>query len=315
MNVFEKHRKKTIIAILLFFTILLTVVSEIFLRKFTGLGSPVIYSSYPLYGYRPLPNKEYSRFWGAKIKFNNLALRTDRNWDKSVEDKILFLGDSVTYGGSHIDNTELFSFLSLKSFGDRYVSGNAGVNGWGVENIYGLIVESNFLPAKFYVTTLTEGDFYRGLTRMQGLPFFNKDPKLAFAELWYYFCYKQNSKRYKHWRNNVNEKDETVVVEKAVQKLKKMHEHLKERGYKHLIFITPTKDQVTESVAKDSLVNKLLVKHELFPYYLLDEINTLNLTRKEKEYLYYDYVHLTKKGHNVWSEIIAPKLRKLLDIQ
>jgi len=312
INKFEKHRKKTIIAIVLFVTTLLIGATEIFLEKVMGLGNPVIYSSYPLYGYRPLPEREYSRFWGTKIQFNNLALRSERDWDKNIEDKILFLGDSVTYGGSYIGNTELFSFLSVKSLGDSYISGNAGVNAWGVENVYGLIVESNFTPAKVYVTIFPEGDFYRGLVRLQGLPFFNKAPKFAFEELWYYFCYRQNNNRYKKWQSYANEQTKTLVVEKAVKKLKKMDVFLKERGYRHLIFITPTKKQVTEGVEKDSLVNDLLVKYELFPYYIIDEMNKLNLSKKEIEDSYYDRIHLTKIGHKIWSEIIASKLRELL---
>ena len=70
------------------------------------------------------------------------------------------------------------------------------------------------------------------------------------------------------------------MVEKAVQKLKKMDVFLKERGYKHLILITPERKQVTEGMEKDSLVNDLLVKYELFPDYILDEINKLNLSKK-----------------------------------
>ncbi len=213
INIFEKHSKKTIIAIVLFVVSLFIGASEIFLEKFMGLGNPVIYSSFPLFGYRPLPEKEYSRYWGAKIKFNNLALRAETDWDKNIEDKILFLGDSVTYGGSNIDNTELFSFLSVKSLGGSYISGNAGVNAWGVENVYGLIVESNFIPAKVYVTTFPEKDFYRGLVRLRGLPFFSRDPKFALKELWYYFCYIQNNKRYKiNWRYYVNKQTKTLAV-------------------------------------------------------------------------------------------------------
>jgi hypothetical protein len=312
INKFEKHRKKTIVAIVLFVASLLIGVTEIFLEKFMGLGNPVIYSSYPLYGYRPLPEKEYSRFWGAKIQFNNLGLRAETDWDENIEDKILFLGDSVTYGGSSVDDTELVSFLSVKSLGGSYISGNAGVNAWGVENVYGLIVESNFLPARVYVTTFPERDFYRGLVRMQGLPFFNKDPGFALEELWYYFCYKQNNNRYEHWQSYASEQAKTLVVEKAVQKLKKMDVFLKERGYKHLILITPERKQVTEGVEKDSLVNDLLVKYELFPDYILDEINKLNLSKKEMEDSYLDDIHLTKTGNRIWSGIVASRLRELL---
>ena len=79
-----------------------------------GLGKPVLYQADLRYGYRPQPNKEYQRYYGAKIKLNNLSLRTNEDWDIKKDNKILFLGDSVTYGGSYIDNTELFSNLAAK---------------------------------------------------------------------------------------------------------------------------------------------------------------------------------------------------------
>src|SRR5690606_34750321 len=118
--------------------------TELTLKRM-GLGNPVIYDSSPVYGYRPLPNREYVRFGGSTIKFNNLGLRTNTDWDETKANKILFLGDSVTYGGSYIDNNELFSQLTVdlinQSNKSDYMSGNAGVNGWGVENFYGLVVE------------------------------------------------------------------------------------------------------------------------------------------------------------------------------
>ena len=107
------------------------ITSEIILQKFLGLGKPVIYDSNPIYGYRPLPDRDYKRFWGKTISFNNLSLRSEVDWDNNIQNKILFLGDSVTYGGSYISNLELFSYLSVKELKNYFISGNAGVNAWG----------------------------------------------------------------------------------------------------------------------------------------------------------------------------------------
>ena len=114
-NIFKRHKKKMIVIILLCFSLISLILVELYLQKIVGLGNPVIYDSSPLYGFRPLPNKEYSRFYGAKIKFNNLSLRANNDWDENPDNKILFLGDSETYGGSYNDNKELFSHLAVKS--------------------------------------------------------------------------------------------------------------------------------------------------------------------------------------------------------
>lgn len=311
-NIFTRHKKKVIVIILICFSLISLISLELCLQKFMGLGNPVIYDSSPLYGFRPLPNKEYSRFHGAKLKFNNLGLQANNDWDKKPDNKILFLGDSVTYGGSYIDNKELFSHLAVKGL-KNYESGNAGVNGWGVENIYGLIVESNFLPAEIYVTTLPEGDFYRGLSIFRGSPFFNVSPKFALNELWLLFCYTQNKKRYKFWQDYADEKEVNFVVEKAVKKLKEMDVLLKEKGFRHLIFITPAKAQVLEGANKDQLVEKMLIKYDLEPTYIVDKLNEYSLSDGEKNDIFYDSVHLDKKGHEIWANIIRNELDKLIN--
>lgn len=221
----EGSKRILAIVFLLVFVLLAILATELILRRF-GLGNPVVYDSSPLYGYRALPNREYVRFGGSTIKFNNLGLRTNSDWDEIKTNKILFLGDSVTYGGSYIDNNELFSQVTVDLINQSnkfdYLSGNAGVNGWGVENLYGLVVESNFTPASIYVTVLIEDDFDRGLSRMSGQPYFNWDPSYAFQELWYYFTYLQNTKRYKHWEEFSDEQSTRKVYEKAVKKLREM---------------------------------------------------------------------------------------------
>lgn len=311
----KRHRRAILVILVLVVSFLSVAACEFLLREFMGLGNPILYDSSPIYGYRPLPNREYKRFWGANVKFNNIGLRTNRDWDEEKKDKILFLGDSVTYGGSYIDNKDLFSGLAVellnKDGQQKYTSGNAGVNAWGVENIYGLIMEAHFLPAGIYVTTLPEDDFYRGITRIHGQPFFNNKPKLALQELWYFFCYRQNNNRYKEWTTFANKQEQAYIIEKAVKKLKAMDSFLRENGCKHFVFITPSKSQVMEGAGKDMAVYNLLTQYELAPHYIADEIAKCDLSDKDKEDLFHDGCHLKKKGHQLWAKIIAAELKKV----
>jgi hypothetical protein len=307
----KKNNKLHIIAIpflTISFIFLLIVISEISLGYFMGLGTPILYDSNLFYGYRPVPNQDIKRFRGARIKINNLGLRANENWDDTINDKILFLGDSITYGGSHIDNKELFSYTSLKKI-PKYKSGNAGVNGWGVENIYGLIVESNFRPAKIYITTLGEDDFYRGLTRIQGMPVFNQGPNYALMELWYFICYNQNNKRYKSWLYYAKDEEKKAVIEKAVKKLKEMDSVIKENHGSHLIFITPTRSQVYDKSPKEPLVRSLLMEYKIKPNYILDDLTGADVEEKN---IFCDYKHLDNKGHEIWGKIIGRKILELL---
>jgi len=310
-NLFERNKNITIVVLVLFFvlftSVLCLILAEIYLKKVYGLGNPVIYDSNPLYGYRPLPNQDIVRFGGARLKFNNLGLRTDEDWDDKRDDKVLFLGDSVAYGGSSIDNKELFSYLALAG-SKNYKSGNAGVKAWGVKNIHGLIVDSNFIPAKLYVTVIPEVDFSRGMTRIQGQPFFNVEPRFALLELWYYFCYKQNNRRYKEWQYFVDKEQQEIIVEIAVKKLKEIDTFLKKQGFQHIIFISPTYEQVFEGVPIDSLINSLLEKYDLNPVYILDELKKYNLSEEDQKNMFYDTIHLNKRGHELWAKIIESYL-------
>ncbi|MBD3305654.1 hypothetical protein GF339_04685 [candidate division KSB3 bacterium] len=313
------YKKALFIMAVLFMIGLILVLGELALRLFMGLGNPVLYNSSPLYGYRPLPDKKYRRFRGANVQINNLGLRADRDWDNEREEKILFLGDSVTYGGSYIDNQDLFSQRVVKFLNatnaSSYVSGNAGVNAWGIENIVGLIMEAHFLPAKIYITTVPEKDFYRGLTRIQGLPFFNIKPTFAFQELWYFFCYRQNNNRYEHWTTFHSEEETLYIVEKAVKKLHKMDTFLKEQGYKHFFFISPSKAQVIEGTEKDAIVYDLLMKYNVPVYYIVDGIKRYHLTPQEQSQLFHDEIHLDQRGHELWAKIIASELQNTIFVE
>jgi hypothetical protein len=313
-NIFVRNRKKTIAAIVLLLTLASGTATELLLRRLMGLGNPVIYDSNPLYGYRPLPNRQYKRFQGAEIRFNNLGLRAETDFDPDPSDKILFLGDSVTYGGSRVGNRDLFSHLAVEGLGN-FKSGNAGVNAWGVENIHGLVVEHGFRPARISVTVLAEEDFYRGLVQCQGMPFFNNAPRLALSELWYFFCTVQARKKHRDWRFYASETEVRRVVEKAARKLKEVDDVLHREGGQHLLFITPSRKQVLGDEPKDPLVLEALQKYGLTAVYIVDWLASYNFSDREKASLFYDAVHLRKAGHKVWAQVIRDELAERISVE
>ncbi len=306
---FERHPIKTILGCLSVILVLALIALELFLRLTMGLGNPVLYDSSPLYGYRPLPNQRMKRFHGSEIRINNLGVRADVDWDDRRERKILFLGDSVTYGGSYIGNAELFSTLAVAGL-DGYLSGNAGVNGWGIENVHGLVVETDFTPAEIYVSVFPEGDFYRGLTRIQGLPYFNRKPRFALEEVVLFYMYRVNLRRYLGWSTAAPKRDREAVAERAVLRLKEIDAHLKAKGLRHLILITPNRGQVFHGQGKDPLVGRMLEKHGLKALYIVDRLKSVELGGEAE--IFHDGVHLEKQGHRVWANVIGEELRKIL---
>ena len=304
----ETHNKAMKAVILLLMTAGMVAASEVYLRSFVGLGNPVLYDSSPLYGFRPQPNQTLKRFRGSTISLNNLGLRTDEDWYGEPDNKVLFLGDSVTYGGSYIGNTELFSTLAVSRL-PGFKAGNAGVNSWGVENIHGLIVLSEFLPAKTYVTVLVEADFYRGVTRLQGAPYWSVIPSSGWHELLFFALYRLNNTRYVNWRKYASDAHVARVVSVAASKLVEMDRLLTSRGMRHLVYISPTRRQADGTSNRDERVLKALREHGLAPIYIVDRLRSEGIAAAG---LYYDSVHLDRRGHEVWGRLIGADLAREL---
>ena len=161
---------RLIIIIITISSIFIIFLSELYLKKI-GLGDPVRYDSSILYGYAPKPNQKKIRIKGSVVTINDAGLRSLNSWE-SEKRKIVFLGDSVTYGGSYIDDKNIFSYKVCKKLVET-ICGNAGVNAHGVINI---ILRSKFderiQNADTFVYLFPPGDFYREYADSQTAHFY-----------------------------------------------------------------------------------------------------------------------------------------------
>ena len=317
MTVFERYPKTTLATLVLMALLSMVGLFEWAAYRWMGLGDPVVYQSHPIFGYRPIPNQHLHRFQGKSLDFNNLGLRADQDWDDNPKGKMLFVGDSVTYGGSYISNAELFSTLVGQQISKKV--GNAGVNAWGVENVYALLVQDGFLPADYYVSTFPEGDFLRGLNRLGGQPFWPRKPRCALEELYQYYLYKLTNFKYNRPSMPLSKEEEKKVIVQAVQHLKEMDAFLRAKGFQHQIFITPTKQQALGLEPKDLILLEAFKEADLHPVYLLDSLDKQAVGARhdspeavgarhdspEIESWYTDNIHLSVQGHQQWAVWIA----------
>jgi lysophospholipase L1-like esterase len=302
-SIFEQHPNITLFSVVCFLFVGAVSFANFIGGGLFGLGKVVLYDANPIYGYRAQPNQIVARKPHRVVKINNLGLRAEQDWDpKDFNHKILFLGDSVTYGGSYISNDQLFSSLVGKKI-PTYAAGNAGVNGWGVNNVHAFIKEMEFLPAQVYVTMFPEGDFYRGLNRIGGQPFWTRKPHYALEELSQFFIYKIHLKKtpvIDFYSSDAPEK--TKIVEIAVRNLKELDDYLKQNDRDHLIYISPSQSQVLQNSQEDKIIKDLLQKHGLKVVYIKDHLK--HLTNKDIKECYHDEIHLSAKGHQVWADVI-----------
>lgn len=310
-TVFERFPKVTLLVLLGAFVLTTIFIANTLAGSLFGLGKVVIYDANPIYGYRPQPLQQVARRQSSTITINNLGLRAEQDWDKEdFAHKVLFLGDSVTYGGSYIDNKELFSYWVGEQY-PKFITGNAGVNGWGVNNVHAFIKEMQFLPAQVYVSVFPEGDFYRGLNRIGGQPFWTRKPKYALEELFQYLIYELQLRKNPGFNiATASEQEKALIVRIAARNLKDLDRFLKENNRDHLIYITPSRSGLLNKTSPDVFIKDALEKQGLHVIYLKDKLE--NIPSEEVNTYFHDEIHLSKAGHQKWATLICEDLHFIL---
>ena len=151
-----------------------------FAGRSLGLGNPLLFKEDWLVGYRLRPNHNKKRLRNSLVLTDFECILFDPNQKKDLSAEILiFVGDSVTYGGSYIDNSDLFSSIYCED-STNLVCLNSGVNAWGTYNMGRFI--SNFslysirIPSKF-VLIILPGDDLRNLSQLSSLSFWSASPE------------------------------------------------------------------------------------------------------------------------------------------
>ncbi len=283
--------------------------------RFIGLGNPLLYKSDTLVGYRLRPNQSNKRFQGAMVSTDSEGFRIDPSNKNNLSSEVfVFVGDSVTYGGSYIDDSELFSSIICANRSES-ICLNSGLNAWGTYNMGRFIsnfsLYSNRLPSEFILVILP-GDDERNLKGIRSLPFWTTPPKnpKAINEIINYVFWKDvlPSLRSQETVDQIDLSKKNIIKYKTIQhSWNDLNDYLKSSISKVNIVITPPKRWFTNLEENQSDIN-------LYDKYLstLSEnpnvLKTCNLYAFIKndysETDYVDSVHLSKSGHKKWAKYI-----------
>ena len=295
-------------------TIIMLLIIEVSLRIY-GLGNPIIYEKSLLWGYSPLPNQKSKRFKNATVSINEDGLRTSKKFTNA--NKIIFYGDSVTYGGSYIDDNEIFSEITCKKLNiikELYSCGNAGVNAYGIKNIIQRTknYEKKF-PNHLIIITIIEGDFYRNFSQINSQPYFTKpirNPLKGTTELTLHVLdIIRNNQRFEEMKKN-NDNYDNIEIKEIINKLVDFYKISKKNNISIKVIWSPA--------LEDFSGNKIKYKNNQIFNFLRKEIKNdfidmgaiieeLNIDINK---IYYDGIHLSKFGHNIYGEIIAKIIKK-----
>ena len=280
--------------------------------KIYGLGSPVIYKSSKFYGYSLEPNQNIQRR-GKSIIINDYGMRSSQNWNsqKNKESlKILFLGDSVTYGGSVVNNNETFSEIVCEKLNiSKHVyaaCGNWGVNGYSLFSIIRRIQYKNINNEDLLVITLIGNNFSRTFHNPLSQPFWTKKIDNYFPSLTELILIFMDRFRNKIKYDLGSEIDNSTLDYKYYNNLIDELYYV-QRRIKNIYYFSPSLNELNGSENYNDIKN--IIKK--FPNF----IDLSNIKYDSKENLYFDHIHLNKKGHEVYANFMSKKIEELVTNQ
>lgn len=278
-----------------------------FAARMIGLGDPVIYEIDYTYRFAASPNQRKERLRGAIVAINESGLRANEPWAGAKGHKVLFVGDSVTYGGSYIDNSELFSEIFCASkerdTGKPVVCGNAGVNSYGVLNMsMRLRYDERIADADTIVIVILPDGAFRGLVDGIAHHYFTKPPQhllKASHELTAFITSRVTLMLSKQLDYTPRNRD--AASEYAIAHLAHTVRQKETDGAKVHVVITPPKADLKLETAPYEFFVTTMKQH--FPDALL-----LSEPLGSTDGAFYDAVHYEKSVHRSVGEYLARKI-------
>lgn len=287
------------------------VLAELYLRS-TGLGHPILFYANASYRFAPQPNQRQVRLHGASVTIDSKGFRGTQDWSDAADAKILFIGDSVTWGGTYIDDKDLFSEgvcqrLS-KTSGKRLVCGNTGVNGYGTDNMAERIRYKEVDDESALVVTLIAPDSVRGLEDPNGHYFFMRPPPPPFRALWEATTFA--TLQLYHYMQPISYRadDDLRVAERSLENLFGAIRETQRPGRKVLIVLSPMKPEL--GGRESPLTRRVQSVLARSPFPVLDLHAAVSQAFSED--FYYDNMHLDVRGHHFYADQIAERLAPLM---
>lgn len=266
-----------------------------------GLGDPVLYDNRLAWGYRPLPNQTRRRIGGARLHVNALGVRgpdvaATRPADTT---RLLFLGDSVTWGGSYVDDDDLFAAIAARALPGRVEWLDAGVNGWGPENMLALVRATGGFDSSIWIVTGLEDDLRREKTHVGEVPYFQVTPHTAWEEVAALAAYHVLTA----YKLPKPPDDLRALAGENLDRYRAIAEAARVAGARVLFVWHPTADALASGVDphRDAFLAMSSSALDLTPAY-----------RAAGGAVYVDGMHLDRAGHRVAGEAIGAALRALV---
>jgi hypothetical protein len=284
------------------------VAAELALRQ-AGLGHPILFQTAWSYRFAPAPNQAQVRRRGAKVTIDSMGLRAVKDWTSPAQGKILFVGDSVTWGGTYIDDGDTFAAgvcVRLQAAtGKDFVCGNAGTNEYGTDNMAARIRYKTMDDETALVVTLIADDTLRGLKDADAAFVFTAPPPGPFKAL-------LEATAFVVWRLNrsmrpfrpIPSRDDYRVAERSLENLFAAVRETQRSGRSVLFVLSPLAAELHGRELELTKVVRAALESSGFPVLDLHAAVSGAVTPD----FYYDGIHLDRRGHHFYADQIAERL-------
>lgn len=285
------------------------------LLRMLGFGHPILYRVDSRVGYYPAPGQQIRRY-GGSISINSLGMRAPEYPARKPAGRfrILMLGDSTLYGGSYIDQGELYArrlekLLNEQGGGRQVEVLNMSANGWGPFHELGYVGKFGTFESDLAIVCLPIGDIYRPMFGLEKMPMFSDQtpPKLGWEEMLNHLAWRYHSAR-AGW---IAGEDNVLQGRRGIEAYRALAEMLKQTGCEVLVEVLPSRTAGTSAqvpAAEQADVSALREALDAdgvpcgFPAGFFAGKGKL-------ADLYHDDCHLHREGHKVYAQFLADIVR------
>lgn len=307
--------------------VLLVLLLEMGLRIGLGLGTPPLVQADSTIGYLFQANQEMYRF-GNRVHINEYHQRSEDLSEKpdTAIVRVLFLGDSVMWGGVLTDQSETISEETEATLGRRcdmpVEALNASAGSWGIGNLRAYVERFGILDSDAVVLQIGTHDLTQSKSTSEGignspsLP--NENYALAIKELIVHYLWPRLQSYLPEFagggggrvHSNASEAENADLEDRLTRNLaslRRLVNSIQETDARVLILHTPNREEVIQNgggpIAPRRREQFLRVADSL-------DVPVLNLIdgwsrRANVRELYRDGVHVNEEGNRVIADTLA----------
>ncbi|GEM_PF-277079 len=291
--------------------------AEIVLRLM-GFGDPVIYRVDAASGYYPAPNQDVSRSGGRTV-INEFGMRSPPVKDPKPEGelRVLMIGDSTLFGGSYIDQDDLYSrrlesLLQGKANGRPIEVISIGVNGWGPFHKLGYLEKYGTFNADIAIVCLPYGDIYRPLSGLEGKPYLpeNARPTFALQEVVHHLLWRAQTSTI----GPLSEADKDYHARRGIKAYLELGQTLRDAGSEVFFAVLPSRaagltgEQPADERRRVAELTEAFRVEGFTVDYPTELFRSSRAGGRKAAEIYHDEVHLDREGHRLYAEWLSERI-------